>query len=560
MHNKIAEPCTVKTVLIFVAILTLISLIVSIALFFCEVNSTLSDASWGDVSYYNQIAYNFIHGRPLQSSLYRQGGPGVLNNPFPYVHSFSLHVNFTPYLFIWLYKFMPTVNGFYLITILFNVAGFLGFGWLITQRLFSGKDRFMSYILVCAVFFWTMPFIRVITYKGHFPLFAGPLILAAYYFFLRNNRAMLVLTGLLLCGISEDMAMFMVSFSAYFLIFEKHIRKTALWMGLGSLVYAAIALFVIQPASRYGLALSHTSDSMARLHSMFNGAPALIGFKSCYAFFAGIIAAGALTALFSNFRNEMEWKKHIGLIFIAPATHWFIVMTQGGGHHFIPIMACTFLAFMLVAAKLKPRPVSVMRVIAATLICAAILLPGNMYRLAKNISLYTDAKSITRMETNKNTLREITVLPKNAGICYWTNQGIDAFITSRNDVWRFPEYFDSADYLVIQKDADKTFFDAKTGSSGSIETALKDGKYYSSSNGVKMPVEIVKRIKDELVNVRASHEVKTDTEHVLILKRKESAGLPCPESTIGLGWVRYVGLCIKYNSCTSGFNSFLKKT
>jgi hypothetical protein len=242
-----------------------------------------------------------------------------------------------------------------------------------------------------------------------------------------------------------------------------------------------------------------------------------------------------------GFRKEIEWKKVLGLIFIAPASHWFIVITQGGGHHFIPIMACAFLALLLVAAKLELRPIVALRIVAAILIFIFYMPLSNTYKLVKHFPYFTDAKSIARMETNKSVLREIAALPNEAGISYWTNQGIDAFITSRNNVWRFPGYFDSADYLVIQKDADQTFFHAQAEIPGSIETAIAEGKNYSTGAEIIIPDEMAKRIRLELVKVKTSHEVKVDTEHVLILKRKESAGLPCPESTLGLGWIKHIG-------------------
>ena len=159
------------------------------------------------------------------------------------------------------------------------------------------------------------------------------------------------------------------------------------------------------------------------------------------------------------------------------------------------------------------------------------------------------------METNKDTLREIAALPNEAGISYWTNRGIDAFITSRNNVWRFPDYFDSADYLVIQKDADQTFFAAQAETSGRIEEAIAEGKHYSTGAGVIIPDKMVKRVERELVKVNTSHDVKVDTEHVLILKRKESAGLPCPESTIGLNWIKHIGSSTRNGLSSLPFNS-----
>lgn len=535
--RDIFRPTTQPAPWIFaLALLALVSLTVYIGVYFYQVNSTLSDATWGDACWYNQMAYNFTHGRPLQTSVYRLGAIPVPHNPFPYINSFSLHVNFTPYLFLWLYKFLPTVNGLFLIVILWNVSGFLGIGWLLARQIFSDKDRLISYALACAAFFGALPFAEVITSKGQFPLFAGPFILAAYYFCRRNNRLMFTVTAMLLCGVSEDIAMFMISFSAYFIIFEKHLRKTALWVGIGSALYVALVLWVIQPASYSDIMVANPSNVGALLNHRLSEHLHFFGFPVAL-YLIRLMVALAIIALLASFKKDSDWKKPIGLIIIAPASHWFGVLINGGGHHFIPILACTFLALLLIVANLEFRPVAAGRIAAAALICLAL----SVYVPVKRLPFHTDAKSIARMETNKSTLKEIAALPKAAGISYWTNMGIDAFITSRNNVWRFPHYFDSADYLVIQKDADRTFFKPKAEASGSIEAAINDGQFYSTDSEVAMDAEMVKRLERELVEVRASHVVVADTQHVLILKRKASAALPCPAFTIGLGWMKNIG-------------------
>ena len=529
--------------IIAVAVLAAFLLVASIAVFFYEVNSTLSDATWGDIAHYNQIAYNFTHGRPLQTSVYRScAGALWSNNPFPYLHSFNIHVNFTPYLFLWPYKFMPNVNAVYLITILSNVIGFLGIGWLIMRRLSTSKDRFTLYALACSLFFLALPFTRVVFYKGQYMLFGGPLAIAAYYFYLRRNRFMLLISGLLLCGVDEGMPLFVFSFSAYLFIFEKEMRRTALLMGITSLVYTVLAYFVIQPACEVGMPIIYANDLVGRLKLHVTGrfGHTENGFIQCTLIFMRIAVALAVMALFSGFKKGADWKRPIGLIVAAPASHWLLYLTEMGQHHPIPVLACIFLAFLVIASKLELYPVTSVRMAAAVFICSALFL-ANVYLLVKNSPDYSDAKSIARMETNKAVLRVISALPKDAGISYWTNQGIDAFITSRNDVWRFPEYYDLADYLVIQKDADHTFYRLKEDASGTIEAAIKGGKWYSSDSWISVPAEAVSRIEHELVDAKASHEVVEDNPHMLILKRKEKANLPCPEFTIGLNWVKNIG-------------------
>jgi len=309
---------------------------------------------------------------------------------------------------------------------------------------------------------------------------------------------------------------------------------------LASAICLVFVILVIQPAARYGLVLTHVSDPLARLHMIRTSMVPLSGYKVYMSFVIGLVLALTVMGLFSGFQEKIDWKKVFGLIFIAPASNWFVVATWGGGHHFIPIMACTFLALLLIAAKIEFRPVAVGRIVAAVIICMTLFLPRSTYKLLKRIHSHSDPKSISRIETNKSTLSKVAALPKEAGISFWTNQGLTAFMTSRNNVWAFPDYFDKADYLVIQKDADQTFFDMKIETSESLEAAIKKGQHYTTGSEIALPAEMVRRIKNELVNVKASHEVNVDTEHVLLLKRKKSAGLPCPESTLGWGWIKHI--------------------
>src|SRR5579872_7114291 len=39
--------------------------------FFVFLNLTLTDSSWGDITFEVQVAYNFVHGRPFNTSVYR---------------------------------------------------------------------------------------------------------------------------------------------------------------------------------------------------------------------------------------------------------------------------------------------------------------------------------------------------------------------------------------------------------------------------------------------------------------------------------------------------------
>jgi Predicted membrane protein (DUF2079) len=540
--------------IITVALFAFLSFAVYIGFFFYDVNSTLTDYTWGDVALYNQFAYNFTHGRPFQSSMLPWG------NSIIFVHSFCQHVNFTPYLILWLYKFMPTVDGFYIITIFFNVAGFLGMGWLIARQIFPRGYKFIPYVLVCTVLFCIMPFAKTVIYKGLFPLLAGPFTLALYYFFLRKRILWMLITELLLIGVSEDMAMFMLSFSLYFFLFEKGSRKTAVWMGMIALAYLVLVLLIIQPAAMVGLTyLKCSSFSAFYVHNILKGQfVSQEGVRGIVKYLVFLVGSLAVIRLFLGFENKIEWKKLLGLIFVAPASHWLIVFFEGSGHHVIQLLSCTFLAFLLLAANSRPKAVPVGNMALAAALCVIFVVNSFWIRFSGKLHFMTISSeadlepmiltqqmfirpdSIARMRTNKDVLRHINALPVEASICFWTNRGIDAFITSRSVVFLFPQFIDLADYLVIQKDADRTFFAFDAVKADHIEEAIKKGKNYSTGDVVAIPADRVQLIKNYLVDIKRSYEIVTDTQHVLILKRKKSIRLVSPPTTIGFGWVKNI--------------------
>jgi len=333
--------------------------------------------------------------------------------------------------------------------------------------------------------------------------------------------------------------MLMITFCAYLFLFEPHMRKIAIGLGFFSVLYLASALFVIQPAARFGLILAHTSDSMTRIYDMLHGGLAISDLMTFAPYFFGIFVSIATILYFLEYESEIGWKKPLGLIVIAPASHWFIVLTQGGGHHYIPIMACTFLAILLFVSNARPRQ---------SLPLTPILLFMTLYigfvgtlvfvRASRVLTIYTQAT--TQIASNKETIREITALPPDASVSYWTDRGVDAFVVTRNDVWRFPYCYDSADYLIIQKDARQTFFAFDPISTNSMASAIHAGTDYSTGSTVAIPQACINRVKSALLDEQATHVVQTETEHVLILHRKAKAIMVCPSYTIGMGWLSHI--------------------
>ena len=105
------------------------------ASFFANFATTLSDWSGFGFTWTHQMFHNFLHGRPFQSSLFATlaagRSVGFSANPHAFIHADVIHVNFTPYLFAWLWALHPTPASIYGLIFAWNLgagAWFASFG------------------------------------------------------------------------------------------------------------------------------------------------------------------------------------------------------------------------------------------------------------------------------------------------------------------------------------------------------------------------------------------------------------------------------------------------
>ena len=113
------------------------------ASFFVNLESTLSNFSGFGFMWPLQLFYNFLHGRPFQSSIYATDLAGVsvgfTHNPDAFIHANVIHVNWLPYLFSYAWALHPTPAWFYGLIFAWNLAGGALFTVLILRKL-SPKD------------------------------------------------------------------------------------------------------------------------------------------------------------------------------------------------------------------------------------------------------------------------------------------------------------------------------------------------------------------------------------------------------------------------------------
>lgn len=534
-------------------------------LFFVNLNSTLSDYSWGDVSWIHQAIYNFFNGRPFQTSLYYNSGEGVIGNRFGYANQMAMHVNFTPYLITFPYILFPDLNWLYIIVIVFNIIGFSFFTRKLILHL-SPQDADIK-ILFCLSFFFGGIFPALITYKCLFPLLLGPFILALYYYIIIRCRLAFFITAALIALLSEDSALWMISFGFYLFVFEKNLRGYSLFLLLFSGIYILLVTFILMPAVKYNMITDYTfaSDIIVRLHRVFNG-EYLLQFKNLFPVFGYALISFVIVFLLFGYREirKNELMKLSGLILIAPASHWFISYVNGGGHHLIPVASMIYLSLIILVVQLDlknknvitPRQYRMLFLI----IVMILLLFDLRYPGFWRSFIDRDNHQIT---SNKAVIKYVSQIPLDHSLTYWTNRGVEGFISNRSDLWRFPSYYDQADFLLIQKDAKQSFFSVNIPSgkfilqnsrqnknglptlniSQDMNTDLnrilqKCGQHHSSGEKADINKGVVDRIINDLVYIKRSHIISINNEHMLVLKRIEKSNFAIPYSSIGFGWMK----------------------
>ena len=524
--------------------------------FFSNLSTTISQYSAGGVTAPHQLFYNFLHDRPFQTSLFasQETGQsvGFSYNPFAYLHINAIHVYFSAFLFAPIWGLWPNLSWLYGLVIVVNYCGMALFAWKTLNHLSPKsaaiKTAFALSMLLASGFLFTFQ------QNAQLLLFSGPFLLAAYYFLLTRRKSIFLASIALVCLVSEDAAMVALTFSAYIYFFERDAKSFALASGIFSLTYLAIALFVLQPAARSHLVLSEANTTMVVLKHILDFSPALltarlIGFFPALFF---IPAFGMAYVLFG--KSNISWRQLLGLIFLAPLPHWGECAIVGASHHLMPVLVFMFIALVLTLGRipdtLAASIVSAKQKGAALLCLATIFMAGSFRTLISNLpdQLLLPAyklagmagkanrieQNLVEQQSNRRVLKAIEKLPKTSSLVYLTNSSIEGFIAGRSDIWAFPDYYDLADYLVIQPNAHQAFFSLDTNTHQNIAQAIKNGKRVDA--GATITRELAQSITKLLVEETRTHRVIEDDSAVTILERIQKNPIPNPPSTIGFGW------------------------
>lgn len=522
-----------------------------LALFFAHLNMGDSDNAWGDVAYMNQLFHNAVNGRPLQQSIvhywiHEDWERQRIINRFPYTNQWALHFNLLPYALAPLYSMWPTPNGLYTIVIGINIVGAVLFASVAFSGANLGVAAGTRAFLVVGILF-SGPFLRVVSCHCLFSLFSGPLILASCYWLSRGAYGAHVIANVLLCTVSEDIALFVISLSAYGYCFHRDSRLASVLSMSFAMCFVLAVCMVIQPAAKLEL-LGDQAGGVSLL--VFRMAALLQGVYSfCWRDLmvplALLVGGSAVICVLLPRRDHFDVSRFLGLVLVAPSSHWLIVAVNGGGQHLMPIVAMTLVGLSYLAAcSGRDRPTVSGResvVVCAVTVLILVNFGVRTYRPAF-VDLIVKGHLIApsdAMLRNREVIEAVARIPATCGVCYWTNRNVEAFIANRSDLWRFPFFYDRADYLVLQRSATSGFFQAPVAGLLPDESWIT-GNWRSSGDATRVPDAAIEAIVANLVQVRRTHCQWYSSHGLVVLKRFDRVVFPVPLSSVGFGFLKDV--------------------
>ncbi len=483
---------------------------------------------------------------------------GFSHNPYAYLHTYVIHVNLTPFLFAPLWSLWPNLTWLYGVVFLVNYCAMALFAWKILR--FLSPQSFRIKMLAAIGLLMASGFLFTFQQNAQPLMFGGPFVLAACYFLFTRKRLGFLVSLMLWCLISEDAAMVAVTFCFYIFLFEKDARSYAIQGGALAIIYLALVLLVIQPAARSELVLTGSTTTMVVLRHVLNFDPSaigglLIGFAPVLFF---LPAFGIAYLLFG--KPNISWVQIAALALIAPLPHWGQSAVVGATHHLMPVVVFTFAAFILMlgrTADIHPSAVVLSRKKSAILLCASAIFAAGSFRVMISnlpepvlLPLYKLAgktKKAQQIEgsaederSNRKLIAAVETIPKTRSIGYLTNSSVEGFIAGRSDIWKFPDYYDLTDYLIIQTNARRSFYSAEAKENQSLSVTLAKGKYVDFYDATTIKAEFAKAIIRDLVDEKKSHRVMVDDPDLVLLERIERRQMYTSPTTIDFGWVSNV--------------------
>jgi hypothetical protein len=530
------------------------------ALFLMKVSTTTSSYTAGGVTAPLQFFYNALHDRLFQTSFYAHGAAkdaGILINPLAHLHYHAIHTYFSTVVYAPIWGIWPNVYWLYILSILVNFTALALFAIYTIRRQQSGPYRIK--IAFALAMLLGSGYLFTFQQNGQLLLFGGPFLVAAVYFF--NTRHLLLFLFFLICWslVSEDATMVGFTFCIYIALFEKNAKKYAAFGLLITAVWLILSLFAIQPAARdyVQTADSNTAVAVGKHVLSFSLSSLLTRFTDFAPIIIFILAFGLNRLLFG--KSDWSWYRVLGLAIIAPAPHLAQSLVVGAGHHLAPAIIFQYITFVLMLASTSDHIREDMtRLTQKLILCFVVFLiymMGSTRVLISNIpdpilvKIYSYvgkldlAKKInlTKEERIKNIelINVVREIPAKNSLVYLANYSVEGFIANRSDIWAFPERYDVADYLIIERNGQQASYSI-TSTTGNVGANQYSNHKVSSSGDQIISEQLVQQIINELVVDRQIYKVVRNEPHVVLLERMQKMPIVSDPRTKNLGWLNQI--------------------
>jgi len=524
--------------------------------FFRAVMSTASAWTGSGFVWTIQVFHNFLHGRPFQSSLYAVSLAGATDvgfvaNPHGFINTNVIHVNWTPYLFAPLWGLHPTPAWLYGIQTLWSVVFSAFFAAAILRRLDPKEWRPKAAVALAVLV--SSGLLSIINQMGQLLVFAGPLMLAVYHAALTRRRAWFYVWFAALCFVSEDATMVGLTFALYFFVFETENRRDGAWAAVFAFAYLAFQLLVIQPAARAELTTISSNTATFIMGYIFHlrPGPLLLNLASLLPALTLLPALGLARALFGS-PDEKTWTRVAGLAIVPALPHWGESVIVGGGHHLFPPFFGLYLGLLVLLGQSRARAMRPRAALAWAAVYALVslrALAGNMppemkvpiLRRLRPAQAEALERSLAREKnSNLDVIAAERSIPKDDSLCFLGNNRVQGYLAARSDLWTFPSYYDETRWLLVQKDANDVNIIVAPRPGETLD-ALAARTAEGQIHEVSLGAEASALIRRTLVDLKRTHRVVRENEHVLLLENLHPRTPAGPPSTYGWGWVPNIG-------------------
>jgi hypothetical protein len=260
-------------------------------------------------------------------------------------------------------------------------------------------------------------------------------------------------------------------------------------------------------------------------------------------------------------KAAIPWKKVFAVAILPPLPHWGESVVVGASHHLAPVVVFMYVALIVALGAIKDKPTLgsfTPKIACLTILLFAIFSCCNLRVLISNVPtdllkpFYAALGFKERVKKindrlaeepkNRSVIKTADTIPRDRSLVYLTNSSIEGFIADRTHIWKFPDYLEQADYILIQPEGRHSFFDGKkaVGSLryGDLINPRAAEFYFSSSDRGDITNEVVATIRSELVNTRKLYRIAVDNDDVVLLERIVMLPSPSPPpSTVGFDWL-----------------------